>query len=186
MIGLTALWLPILLSAVGVFVLSSLIHMLSGWHESDYPKVPNQDRVMDSMRALNIPPGDYFIPRPESRAEMRSPQFEEKMKKGPVVVMTVFPSGQQSFGRRLAQWFIYSLVVGIFSAYVAEAALPAGATFKLVLRFAGVTAFIGYGLALWQMSIWYGRSWLTTIKATVDSLIYAVLTSAILAWMWPH
>jgi hypothetical protein len=186
MTGLTALWLPILLSAVGVFVLSSLIHMLTHWHESDYPLVPNQDKVMDTMRSLNIPPGDYFIPRPASRAEMRSPQFDEKMKKGPVVVMTVLPTGQVSFGKRLVLWFVYSVIVGIFAAYVAEAALPPGATFKQVLRFAGVTAFIGYGLALWQMSIWYGRAWLTTIKATVDSLVYAVLTAAILTWMWPH
>ena len=37
MVGLAALWLPILLSAVIVFVASSLIHMVSGWHKSDYP-----------------------------------------------------------------------------------------------------------------------------------------------------
>src|SRR2546423_15111364 len=101
MIGLAALWLPILLSAVAVFVLSSLIHMLSGWHESDYPKVPNQDKGMDTMRSLNIPAGDYFIPRPESRAEMRSPQFEGMLKMGPGVEMTVFPSGQHSIDNRL-------------------------------------------------------------------------------------
>ena len=88
MTGLGALWLPILLSSVAVFVVSSVIHMMSPWHKSDYPKLANEDKAMDVLRALAIPPGDYFIPRPSSREEMRSPQFAEKMKKGPVVVMT--------------------------------------------------------------------------------------------------
>src|SRR3989441_2837498 len=67
MTGLSALWLPILLSSVIVFVVSSAIHMASPWHKSDYPKVPNEDRVRDALRALAIPPGDYMIPRPSSR-----------------------------------------------------------------------------------------------------------------------
>ena len=83
-------------------------------------------------------------------------------------------------------WFLYSVVVGLFAAYSAGQALPPGASFRQVLRFAGVTAFIGYALALWQMSIWYGRAWLATIKATVDSVIYALVTAAILGWLWPH
>ena len=113
-------------------------------------------------------------------------QFAEKMKRGPVVVMTVFPSGPQPLGKRLVSWFLYSVVVGLFAAYIAGHALPAGASFRQVLRFAGVTAFVGYALALWQMSIWYGRAWLATIKATIDSVIYALVTAAILGWMWPH
>ena len=53
-----ALWLPILLSAVLVFVASSIIHMASPWHKSDYPKMPNEDGVMDALRPFAIPPGD--------------------------------------------------------------------------------------------------------------------------------
>jgi hypothetical protein len=64
--------------------------------------------------------------------------------------------------------------------------LAPGAPFRSVFCFAGVTAFVGYTLALWQMSIWYRRSWLTTTKATVDGLIYAVLTAATFAWLWPR
>src|SRR5437899_5698190 len=98
MVGLTALWLPILLSSVLVFVVSSLIHMLSPWHKSDYPKVPNEDRVMDVLRPLAIPPGDYMMPRPSSREEMRSPAFAEKYKKGPVMMLTVWPGGSMAMG----------------------------------------------------------------------------------------
>ncbi len=186
MTGLAALWLPILLSAVIVFVASSLIHMALPWHKSDYPKMPNEDKVMDVLRPLAIPPGDYMMPRPSSRAEMRSPQFAEKFKRGPVVMMTVMPSGSMAMGKQLTMWFGYAVVVGIFAAYVAGRALPPGTPYLAVFRFAGVTAFIGYALALWQMSIWYRRAWITTVKATVDGLIYALLTAGTFGWLWPR
>ena len=128
MTGVLALWLPILLSAVLVFVVSSLIHMASPWHKGDYPKLSNEERVMDALRPLAIPPGDYMLPRPSSREEMRSPQFLEKFKKGPVLMLTVWPGGSMSMRNQLVQWFLYAVVVGCFAAYVAGRALPAGAS----------------------------------------------------------
>jgi hypothetical protein len=186
MTALDTLWLPILLSSVIVFVVSSIIHMALPWHKNDYPKVPNEDKVMDALRPLAIPPGDYMIPRASSRQEMQSPEFTEKLKKGPVMILTVLPSGPTSMGTNLVLWFLYSTVVSFFAAYVAGRALPAGANYLHVFRFIGVTAFIGYSVALWQMSIWYRRSWSTTIKATVDGLIYALLTAGTFGWLWPR
>ena len=186
MTGLLTLWLPIFVSAVLVFAASSVIHMLSPWHRSDYPKLVSEERVMDALRPLAIPPGDYMVPRPSSREELRTPQFVEKLKRGPVLMLTVWPGGSLSMGKQLGQWFVYAVIVGCFAGYVAGRALPGGAPFWSVFRFAGVTAFVGYSLALWQMSIWYRRSWMTTTKATVDGLIYAVLTAATLGWLWPH
>ena len=185
MTGLSALWLPILLSAVLVFVASSLIHMASPWHKSDYPKMPNEEQVMDALRPLAIPPGDYFFPRPADRADMQSPAFLEKVNRGPVAVMTVMPGGM-SMGRNLVLWFVYIVVISAFAAYVAGRALPAGTVYLHVFRFAGATAFIGYSAALWQMSIWYRRAWVTTLKATVDGLIYATLTAGVFGWLWPR
>jgi len=185
MTPLLALWLPILLSAVIVFVVSSVIHMALPWHKSDYPKMPNEEKVMDLLRPLAIPPGDYMVPRPSSREEMRSPTFLEKFKRGPVLMITVMPSGSMAMGRNLAMWFAYAVVVGIFAAYVAGRALAPGTAYLQVFRFVGATAFIGYTLALWQMSIWYRRAWSTTIKATVDGLIYGLLTAGTFGWLWP-
>ncbi len=186
MTELYLLWLPILLSAVIVFVVSSIIHMALPWHKSDYQKVPNEDQVMAALRPHAIPPGDYIVPRPASMQDMKSPEYTEKLKQGPVMVATVLPNGPMSMNRSLVLWFVYSVVVGIFAAYVAGAALPAGAEYLKVFRFAGVTAFVGYSLALWQSSIWYGRSWTTTIKATVDGLVYALLTAGTFGWLWPR
>jgi hypothetical protein len=186
MTGLSALWLPILLSAVLVFVVSSVIHMLSPWHKNDYPRMPNEDAAMDAWRPLAIPPGDYMVPRPAGRDDLRSAAFAEKVAKGPVFIVTVLPNRMMGMGRNLGLWFAYLVVVGIFAAYIAGRALAPGADPWRVAQFAGATAFAGYALALWQMSIWYQRAWSTTIKATVDALIYAALTALALAWLWPH
>ena len=186
MTELYSLWLPILSSSVLVFVVSSIIHMASPWHKSDYPKLANQDQVMDALRPLAVPPGDYFIPRPSDREDMASPAFADKMKRGPVMVFTVMPSGPMSMGRNLGLWLVYLVVVGLFAAYVAGLALPAGAGSVRVMKFTGVTAFVGYSAALWQMSIWYRRAWSSTVKATVDGLVYALLTAGTFAWLWPR
>jgi hypothetical protein len=186
MVGIFQLWLPIVLSAVIVFVVSSIIHMVSPWHKNDYARVPNEDQLRNAVRPLAIPPGDYMVPRPTSREELRTPEFAEKMKQGPNMILTVLPAGPMSMKRSLILWFLFALAVGVFAAYVAGRALPVGADYLAVFRFVGVTAFIAYSVALWQQSIWYARSWSITAKATVDGLIYALLTAGTFGWLWPR
>jgi hypothetical protein len=186
MIGLHSLWLPILLSSAAVFVASSLIHMVLPWHKGDYPKLPNEDQFRTALGALNLPPGDYMVPRPATREEMGSAEFAEKLKQGPVVVLTVLPNGPYAMGRNLVQWFLYSVVVSVLAGYVTGRALAFGADYRHVFRFAGATAFIGYTVALWQMCIWYGRGWRLTLKSTVDGFLYALLTAGFFGWLWPR
>ena len=71
MVPLTALWLPIVLSAVIVFVASSIMHMVLPYHRGDLRKVPKEDEVMEALRKFNIPPGDYGLPHPGSMAGMK-------------------------------------------------------------------------------------------------------------------
>jgi hypothetical protein len=142
--------------------------------------------VRDALRPLRLEAGDYMVPRPQTREEMSSAEFARTMTEGPVLVMTVIPSGAPSMGANLAQWFVYTLGVGVLAAYLAGAALGPGAPAAAVVRFAGTTAFIGYAAALWQSSIWYRRSWWTTVKLNADGLVYGVVTGLIFAWMWPR
>ena len=180
---LMSLWLPILVSAVFVFVISSVIHMFLPWHKGDYRKIPDQDKVMDALRPLNIPPGDYMVPRCDSRADLRTPEFKAKMQSGPVFMAT-FMKGDMAMGRSMLLWFVYLLAISYFAAYVgAHASIlsPAGAHSR---RLIGITAFLGYGGALCQASIWYRRSWGTTIRSLIDSVIYAAVTAATITWLW--
>ena len=185
MVPVMSLWVPILLSAVIVFVASSVIHMLLPIHKSDFRKLPDEDGVMDALRKAGVGPGDYMFPHAGSMADLKSPAFTEKRTRGPVASMTVMESGPVSMGPSLAQWFLYCVVVGVFAAYVAGRALEPGAHYLRVFRFAGVTAFVGYSLALWQNTIWYKRAWTTTLKSNVDGLVYGLLTAGTFGWLWP-
>lgn len=185
MISIISLWLPIILSAVVVFFISSILHMLFKYHNSDFKKLPSEDAVMNDLRKYNIPPGDYMMPYTTDNKERNSPEFKDKLSKGPVAVFTILPSSAMNMGSSLAMWFVYCLIIGIFSAYVAGRALEPGAHYLSVFRFAGVTAFAGYSLALMQNSIWFKKSWATTIKSMIDGLIYALFTGGVFGWLWP-
>ncbi len=185
MVSLMSLWLPILLSAVFVFVVSSFIHMALKYHRTDFGKLPNEDQVMDALRPFGIPPGDYVVPYAGSTDVMKTPEFTEKVSKGPVAFMTVLENGPFAMGESLVMWFLYSVVVSVFAAYIAGHALDPGVDYRAVFRFVGAVAFAGYGLALLQNSIWYKRNWAATLKSVFDGLVYAFVTAGTFGWLWP-
>jgi hypothetical protein len=185
MVHLSHLLLPILVSAVAVFVASSIIHMASPWHKNDYPKMANEDAVSAALHPLAIPPGDYFFPRAGSMADMKSPAYLERLNRGPNVIMTVLPNGYRPMGPIFVQWFVYLLAVNLIAALVL-APFSATTPGHIVFHEAALVSFAAYALALWQLSIWYSRSWSITAKSTVDSLIYAVITGLVFQFMWPR
>ena len=186
MVSLMSLAVPILLSSVLVFFASFVIHMVLPYHWTDMRTVPREDEVMDALRRFAIPPGDYAMPCSGTPANMRKPEFIEKQTRGPVVHMTVIKAGPPSMGKNLTLWFLYSLVVGVFAAYITSRALAPGSEYLQVFRFAGTIAFLGYALALAHDSIWYQRSWATTWKYMFDGLVYGMLTAGTFGWLWPR
>ncbi len=186
MVPVMSLWIPILLSAVFVFVASSIIHMALPIHRNDFRKIPKEDEFMEALRRLAVSPGDYLVPHPGSREGMKSPEFVEKMKKGPAGVLTVYPPGPPSMGTSLLLWFIYCIAISVIAAYIAGRALGPGSEYLAVFRFAGTTAFVGYALALPQNSIWYKRNWGATIRSMADGLVYGLLTAGAFGWLWPR
>lgn len=186
MVSVASLWLPILVSAILVFVVSSIIHMVLAYHRSDYGRVPSEDEVMESLRKYKIPPGDYLLPCPGTPAQMRSPEFVSKRDKGPVALMTVMPAGPPTMGKQLGMWFGYSVLIGVFAGYVAGIVYGPGAPYMAVFRITGTVAFAGYALGLWQNSIWYAKAWSITLKSTLDGLVYALLTAGAFGWLWPR
>jgi len=186
MIEILSLWLPVVLSSIFVFIASSVIHMALPWHKNDYPKLAMEEKLMDALRPLNLPRGDFMVPRANDMKEMRSPEFTEKLKKGPVLILTVLPNGMSSMGRSLFLWFLNSVVISIFTAYVLGRSFMIGETYFHVFRIACAVSFLGYAAGLWQMSIWYRRSWSITLKSTFDGLIYALVTAGTFGRLWPH
>ena len=186
MVSLSSLWLPIVLSAVAVFIASSVIHMVLGYHHSDFKTLPSESEVADALRKFNIPDGDYCLPRPPTMAAMRTPEFQERWKKGPKMIATFWNSNSMDMGAQLGQWFFFCVVVSLFAGYVASRALPAGSDYLKVSQIVSTVAFAGYTLARWPEVIWYKRSTMTAIKGTIDGLIFGFLTGGVFGWLWPH
>lgn len=186
MVGMSGLWMPIVLSAVVVFVASWAIHMFIGWHKGEYPAVPNQDAVGDALRPFNIAPGEYLLPRPASTKDMGSPEYQAKLKRGPVMILTVRANEMTKMGPMLGFWFLYCLAVSVCAAFLGGRTMHLGSTYLHVFKIIGTTAFIGYTAALWQSWIWWGRTFRSTFMATVDGVIYAALTAGVFGWLWPR
>jgi len=119
MVPLTALMLPILLSAVVVFVASSIIHMVLKYHQSDYQPLPDEDKLLAALRASGLKRGLYFFPFCTHK-DMKSPAVQEKYKQGPVGLLTVFPSGPPVMPKFLGMWFAYCLIIGLFVGYLSD------------------------------------------------------------------
>jgi hypothetical protein len=186
MVPIHALWLPILLSAVIVFVASSIIHMVLPVHKNDYRRLPDEEKVLDTMRSTGVTPGrEYRFPYCAQK-EMKTPEAVEKFKRGPVGLLVIMPSGAMNMGKFLGQWFLYCVVVSIFAAYLTGRTRGPGTEYLEVFRVAGCTAFIGYALAQAQNSIWRGVTWGVTLKHMLDGLIFGLLTGGTFGWLWPR
>ena len=183
---LAALWQPIILSAVLVFILSAIIHMALKYHNSDYTRLPNEDAVRAAIRSGNPAPGRlYVFPYAPSMKEMESPEMKQKYIEGPIGLLTLRRPGPMSMTPALTQWFLFTLLVSIFVAYVASHSLPPGADYLRVFRIVGATAFLTYAVGHLPASIWMGKPWGVAAKEVFDGLLYALVTAGTFGWLWP-
>ncbi|HEX7894581.1 MAG TPA: hypothetical protein VF447_10345 [Terriglobales bacterium] len=93
MVSIHALWFPILLSAVIVFVASSILHMLIPIHKGDYRQLPDEEKVTDALRAAGVTPGRMYTFPFCTHRDMKSPAVIEKFKRGPVGHVIIRPNG---------------------------------------------------------------------------------------------
>jgi hypothetical protein len=185
MVPLAALWLPILLSAVLVFVASFIMHMLLPYHRSDYGQLPDEDKILAALRTAGLKRGLYVFPYC-THENMKSPALIEKQKQGPVGFMTIVPSGPPAMPKFLIQWFVFCLLIGCFVALLMALTVPPGADHRVVFHIALIAAFLAYGLAHLSNGIWKGQKWSVTIKEVIDGLVYALLTAGSFGWLWPR
>jgi hypothetical protein len=186
MVTIPSLWLPILVATVLVFVASSLVWMVLPHHKSDTRRLPDEAPAVEVLGKQDLKPGLYRFPWANTMAETKDPAFVEKLKKGPVGLLTVMPSAEFNMGRSLGLWAVYLVVVGIFVAYVTGRHLEPGAHYLAVFRLAGTVAFLAYSGAQLPMSIWWGRPLGVTLKEVADGLVYGLLTAGAFGWLWPR
>lgn len=182
---LAELWMPIVSSAVLIFVVSSIVHMCLPIHSGDYAKLAAEDKVLACLREHSVGSGAYMFPAACGMKDMGSPEMMEKYKLGPTGYLTVLPPGPPAIGKSLLQWFLYTVVVSVFVAYLARLGLTGTVDALRVFQFTGASAFMAYGVASVVESIWKGQSWGTSLKFVVDGLLYSLATGACFAWLWP-
>jgi len=185
MVSLAALWLPIVLSAVFVFIASSIIHMALRYHNSEYRQLPDEGAVLDTMRKAKIAPGFYAFPHAGSMKKMGTPEMMEKFTRGPVGTLNVNPSGPPAMGKSLGLWFAFSIVVGVFAGYLASRTLAPATHYLQVFRVVGCSSFMAYSFAFFTDAIWKMKPWSMALKHVFDGLVYALLTAGVFGWLWP-
>jgi hypothetical protein len=186
MVTLGELWIPILLSAVLVFIASAIIHMVLKYHNRDYTRLPNEDAVRAALRAGNAAPAQYVIPYCTDMKDMEKPEMKQKYIDGPVAVLNLLRPGVPNMGKYLTQWFVFILVISIFIAYIAAYSTPRGVEYLHVFRIVGAVGFLGYGMGQIPESIWMGKPWKVTWKGAFDGLVYALVTAGTFGWLWPR
>jgi hypothetical protein len=180
------LWLPLLVAAVGVFVASSLIHMVFKWHNSEYLHLDNEDEIRTAIRQHAPGPGQYVIPHCADMKDLQAPEMQKKFTDGPVGFLILRPTGLPRIGTNLGQWFALNLLVAIITAHLADQALPRGADPHHIFHFTALITFIAYAAGALSDGIWKGQPWRGVAKDVLDALIFGIVSGFAFAWLWPH
>ena len=184
MATIAALWLPILLSAVVVFIVSAAVWMVMPHHKNDFSPASDQDALMDAVRGSTPGPGMYYFPW--AAGGENSPEYREMARTGPVGILRVRdPEAVLNMGPAMLKSVSLYLVVSVFVAYLASVALAPGAAYLSVFQVTGTAAFMAYGFIGYQEAIWFGLPGRVAFKHSLDGLAYALLTAGIFGWLWP-
>jgi hypothetical protein len=186
MVSIIALWLPIVLSAVLVFIVSSIIHMLLRYHQKDFRALPDEDAARAVLAPQSLTQGQYFIPYACDMKALKDPGTQKKFEEGPVAILTVLARGRVNMGPHLIQWFAFSLGISFTVAYLTSRTLPTGTAHLQVFRVAATIAWLGYVGGLIWSGIWKGVPWSTVLKDVFDGLLFALVTGAAFAGFWPR
>lgn len=179
------LWLPTLVSAVVVFIASSIIWMALPLHKKDWKTLPDEAGFMRAIRDMNIPPGTYAFPNcHDAPGGMKNEEFKKKWETGPTGYITIWPR-KFPFGRNLVLMFVFNIVVGTLTAYIASLALHKGEGFSQVFQVCGTAAIMAYALGAFPHAIWKCQPARAIALNLFDGVIYGLLTGAVFGWMWP-
>jgi hypothetical protein len=189
---LLPLWLPILLSAAAVWVVSIILGMALPHHKQDWIALPasqgGEDGFMDDLRKRGIKPGNYLFPDFRDPKSMKSEKVQKALNEGPVGHLSLWKT-PLTMGDKMIGSFIVYFVASTLIAYLTRIALPptTGPTpFAKVFQVAATAGILAYCFSFIPSAIWWGSYKRTIVANVIDGIIYAAITGAIFAWRWPH
>lgn len=185
MTDLVSLWLPILVATVGVFFASFVLWAATPWHKPDINPVPDHDAAERAIAGLGLRPGHYMLPCTHDPKEMKSPEFTERYKRGPWLTINVFP-GRPNMGKNLGLSFFVALVISCGVGYLAASVLLPGTDGLKVFQVATTAGVLAYTFGGITNGIWFAKPAGWVVRDIIDAAIYAVITGAAFALLWPN
>ena len=188
---LLSLWLPILLSAASVWIVSTIFGMPFLHHKNDWIGLPpgphggSEDAFMEFIRTSGIKRGNYLFPDFRTRGAMESEKVKKALEQGPVGHLSLWQP-PLSMGGKLGGTLIVYLVVSTLIAYLASVALPETAEFAKVFQVVGTAGILAYCFSFIPSAIWFGAYRRTIVAGILDGIVFGAITGAIFAWRWPH
>lgn len=185
MADLLQLWLPILLTAVFVFIASSLIHMVFKWHAAEYRALRNEDEVRAALQAGISGPGKYVLPHCEEMKDMQSETMQQKYREGPLGILLIGPNGLPNMAKLLSQWFVLSLVVAAIAGLMAVQTVGLQGDGHDAGHLVGLASLLAYSAGSVIDGIWMYKPWRSVAKDLLDAVIYAIISALTFMWLWP-
>ena len=179
------LWLPILLSAAAVWLISLVFGMALPHHKQDWIGLSDEDGLMDFIRRNGIKPGNYLFPDFRTREALKSAKVEKALNEGPVGHLSVWRT-PVTMGDKMVGAFIVHLVVATLIAYLTRIALPGAAPFAKVFQIAGTAGILAYSFSFIPNALWFGAYKRTIVASIIDGIICGLVIGAIFAWRWQH
>ena len=184
MVGIAELWLPILISGIAVFVVSSIMWMVLPHHKADIQFLENEEDFDKALNGLDIKPGYYMFPGCGGK-DMKSEEFKTRWKSGPWGSITI-RGNAPNFGGNLLKCFIMYLIISAMAGYLAGIGTMPGAEYMDVFRAVGTAAILGYCMGGIANDFFLGKPTRFIITCFIDGVIYALVTAGVFAAMWPE
>lgn len=180
-----SLWLPVVVSAVAVWLASAVVWMVLPHHRNDFQGLSNEDDLRATLRKGTVRPGQYVVPHVADRKRMKEPDVQKRWTEGPNAILTVLPSGLPNLARQLTAYFAFCVVASFITAYIARHTMSHGTATATVFRMTATVAIAMYATARIPDAIFMGVPWGTTWRNVADGVAYGLITGAAFALLWP-
>jgi mannitol-specific phosphotransferase system IIBC component len=175
-----ALWLPILVSAVVLFIASSIAWTVLTHHFHDHNKLPNEEEFMAQVRSMELPNATYIFPLYLSHKDAQNPDNVKRYNDGPrgVIMLWDVPN----IGRNLGLTFLYFFIIATVTAYIGWASMGPGVGFLKAFQVIGAIGVLVFASSGQLNAIWFPRR---TLNDFLDGVVFGVLMGLVFGLLWP-
>lgn len=175
-----------ILGGIGIFVVSSVLHMLTPLAHAGLKAMPNDPAIERSMKA-NLPKeeGLYMFPGVDMSKKM-TPEEEAAMtakyQAGPTGLLLYYPNGRTfSFGGLLAKEFVSDVVLALIASFIVSLTAASFGQRVIAVTLLGFVAWVAISYSYLN---WYGFPMNFVLAEGIDQVAGFLVCGIILAWIF--